>query len=156
MMIALPNADKSFTVTLFCRPEKTEKNFGIDALKNKEEVDKFFKKYFPDVYPKYMPTLMDDFFGKNPTPYNGLCTVKCYPYHYNATTVLVGDAAHAVVPFYGQGVNCGFEDVFVLNQLLDKHSDNFEKALQEYTKERHPNGGMENMCRVGNQNSCNS
>jgi kynurenine 3-monooxygenase len=143
MMIALPNADKSFTVTLFCRPEQTETNFGFDALKTKEQVDTFFKTYFSDVYPKYMPTLMDDFFGKNATPYCGLCTVKCYPYHYNRNTILIGDAAHAVVPFFGQGVNCGFEDVFVLNQLLDKNCDDFEKTLKEYTQARHPNGGKQ-------------
>lgn len=109
MMIALPNLDKSFTVTLFCRYEHTENNFGFDLLKTKDDVDKFFRKYFKDVYPDKMPTLMDDFFGENPTPFNNLITIKCYPHHC-LRTVIMGDAAHAglfnFLIFFNQIYSC--------------------------------------------------
>lgn len=114
MMIALPNIDGSFTCTLFF-PFEGEISFA--ALKDRDAVSRFFKEVFPDAVP-LMPTLLDDFFG-NPT--SSLVTVKCYPWSYSDKLLLLGDAAHAIVPFFGQGMNCGFEDCTVFNQLMDKH-----------------------------------
>lgn len=111
MMIALPNMDGSFTCTLFM-PMKG----GFDDIKTKEEVQAFFEKHFKDAIP-LMPTLVQDF-CENPT--GSLVTVKCYPWSFGGHLTMVGDAAHAIVPFFGQGMNASFEDVFVLNALLDK------------------------------------
>jgi kynurenine 3-monooxygenase len=131
MLIALPNLDGSFTCTLFV-PFEGEAAF--DDLNNEEQVKAYFDKYFPDTV-KLMPSLIQDFF-KNPT--SALVTVRCYPWHHE-NTVLLGDAAHAVVPFFGQGMNCGFEDVRVLDELMDKF-DNQEQLFSEYTRLRKENG----------------
>lgn len=134
MMIALPNFDGSFTCTLFLTHEGAEKSF--EHLKTKDDVLKFFHGEFPDAVP-LMPTLVDDFFT-NPT--SSLVTVKCYPWVFNNKIALIGDAAHAIVPFYGQGMNCGFEDCVVLNSLIDKHQEDWPKILQEYQILRKPDG----------------
>jgi len=134
MMIALPNLDGSFTCTLFLTHEGTEKSF--EQLKTKEDVLKFFNEEFPDAVP-LMPTLVDDFFT-NPT--SSLVTVKCYPWVFNNKIALIGDAAHAIVPFYGQGMNCGFEDCVVLNNLIEKHKEDWPKILKEYQTLRKPDG----------------
>ncbi len=84
-----------------------------------------------------MPELTDDFFAN---PDASLVMMKCYPWHYEDKLCLMGDAAHAIVPFYGQGMNCGFEDCTVLNRLLDDWGDDFSKVFPEYTKERRPAG----------------
>ena len=133
MMIALPNPDGNFTCTLFL-PFEGEKSFA--KLKTRDEVKKFFDEEFPDAVP-LMPTLQEDFFH-NPT--SSLVTVKCYPWVFDNRIALIGDAAHAIVPFYGQGMNCGFEDCVVLNELIDKHSENWEKILTEYQELRKPDG----------------
>ncbi|RKQ51214.1 kynurenine 3-monooxygenase [Roseivirga pacifica] len=130
MLIALPNLDKSFTVTLFF-PMKGQTSF--ETLSHKEAVQEFFEKEFADAT-ELMPTLVDDFFG-NPT--SGLVTVRCNPW-VKGKTALIGDAAHAIVPFYGQGMNAGFEDCFVLGQLLDKHEDLNRDLLKEYEALRIP------------------
>ena len=114
MMIALPNMDGNFTCTLFF-PFEGEKSFA--ALKTRDDVRKFFETEFPDAVP-LMPTLLDDYF-KNPVA--SLVTVKCFPWTFDNKVALIGDAAHAIVPFYGQGMNCGFEDCVVLNNLIEKH-----------------------------------
>lgn len=114
MMIALPNIDGSFTCTLFF-PFEGKESFA--TLTDKDNVNKFFKEQFPDAVP-VMPTLLEDFFG-NPT--SSLVTIRCYPWHIEDKFLLLGDAAHGVVPFYGQGMNCGFEDCTVLEQLMDKY-----------------------------------
>lgn len=111
MMIALPNMDGSYTCTLFM-PYKG----GFDTIKSKDDVIVFFQQHFSDALP-LMPTLTDDFMT-NPT--GSLVTVKCYPWSFGSHLTMVGDAAHAVVPFFGQGMNASFEDVFVLNALLEK------------------------------------
>ena len=111
MMIALPNLDGSFTCTLFM-PLKG----GFDQLTDAAKVKDFFNKQFADAVP-LMPTLVEDFFA-NPT--GSLITVKCYPWSFGGHMTMLGDAAHAIVPFFGQGMNASFEDVFVLNAELEK------------------------------------
>lgn len=133
MMIALPNPDGNFTCTLFL-PFEGEKSFN--NLKTKEEVSKFFNEEFPDAVP-LMPTLLDDFMN-NPT--SSLVTVKCFPWVFDNKIALIGDAAHAIVPFYGQGMNCGFEDCVVLNDLIDKYKENWDLILPEYQNLRKPDG----------------
>jgi kynurenine 3-monooxygenase len=131
MLIALPNPDGSFTLTLFF-PFKG--NPSLDMLQTKESVKLFFESIFPDAY-CLMPNLLEEFFH-NPT--SSLVTMKCYPWVRNKT-LLIGDAAHAIVPFYGQGMNAGFEDCRRLNQLLDSHQDDWEKVLPLFQEERKPN-----------------
>jgi kynurenine 3-monooxygenase len=133
MMIALPNPDGNFTCTLFL-PFEGEKSFA--NLKTREQVKTFFETEFGDAVP-LMPTLLDDF-ENNPT--SSLVTVKCYPWTFDNKIALIGDAAHAIVPFYGQGMNCGFEDCVVLNGLIDKHKENWPAILQEYEILRKPDG----------------
>jgi kynurenine 3-monooxygenase len=133
MMIALPNPDGNFTCTLFM-PFEGEKSFA--KLKTKEDVKKFFEEEFASAVP-LMPTLLDDFFN-NPT--SSLVTVKCFPWTFDHKIALIGDAAHAIVPFYGQGMNCGFEDCVVLNELIDKHGEDWTAILDEYQALRKPDG----------------
>ena len=131
MLIALPNMDGSFTCTLFF-PFEGEPSFA--SLTTKEKVKTFFEKTFADAVP-LMPSLEEDFFT-NPT--SSLVTVKCFPWVREDKFALIGDAAHAIVPFFGQGMNCGFEDCRVLNQLIDKHHDNWAAILNEYQTLRKP------------------
>jgi kynurenine 3-monooxygenase len=130
MLIALPNPDGSFTCTLFF-PFKGKPSFK--ALKDKTDVGDFFYHTFPDAH-KLMSSLLDDF-EENPT--SSLVTMKCYPWVRN-NTLLIGDAAHAVVPFYGQGMNAGFEDCRVLNEMLDKYQDDWDKVLVKFQELRKP------------------
>jgi len=111
MLIALPNLDGSFTCTLFLNYEG---KVSFDALQNEEAVQSFFKTYFPDVIP-VMPEYVSDFF-ENPT--SSLITIKCAPWNHGKQVMLLGDASHAIVPFYGQGMNSGFEDCFLFNEAL--------------------------------------
>jgi kynurenine 3-monooxygenase len=131
MMIALPNLDGSFTCTLFL---PFEGELAFDDLNNEAQVRAYFDTYFPDAV-KLMPTLIQDFF-KNPT--SALVTVRCFPWHHE-NAVLLGDAAHAVVPFFGQGMNCGFEDVRIFDELLDKFEDK-KQLFEEYSNLRKENG----------------
>lgn len=133
MMIALPNIDGSFTCTLFF-PYKGERSFS--SIKNEPDLMAFFKEVFPDAVP-LMPNLTQDYFS-NPT--GSLVTVKCFPWSYEGKSLLVGDASHAVVPFYGQGMNAGFEDITVLDQMLDKfEGDNWETLFETFERRRKPN-----------------
>eukprot|EP00002_Diphylleia_rotans_P010931 TRINITY_DN2164_c0_g1_i1.p1 TRINITY_DN2164_c0_g1~~TRINITY_DN2164_c0_g1_i1.p1 ORF type:complete len:486 (-),score=108.05 TRINITY_DN2164_c0_g1_i1:129-1586(-) len=129
MMIALPNQDKSFTVTLFM-PWKI-----FDSLNTDEKVTEFFQTYFPSAIP-LMPTLLEDY-RRNPA--GALVTVKCEPFHFEDKAVLLGDSAHAVVPFYGQGMNCGFEDVFVFDQIWEQYNGDLSKVLPAFSVSRKPN-----------------
>ncbi len=131
MLIALPNMDGSFTCTLFF-PFEGESSFA--SLDTKEKVKTFFKKTFTDAE-KLMPKLENDFFN-NPT--SSLVTVKCFPWIREDKFALIGDAAHAIVPFFGQGMNCGFEDCSVLNSLIDKHKEDWTNILSEYQESRKP------------------
>jgi kynurenine 3-monooxygenase len=143
MMIALPNPDGNFTCTLFL-PFEGEKSFA--NLNTREAVKKFFDEEFSTAVP-LMPTLLDDFMN-NPT--SSLVTVKCYPWTFDDKIALIGDAAHAIVPFYGQGMNCGFEDCVVLNSLIDKHGDNWPALLHEYQELRKPDADAIADLAVGN------
>ncbi|HEY9007061.1 MAG TPA: NAD(P)/FAD-dependent oxidoreductase [Ohtaekwangia sp.] len=128
MMIALPNPDGSFTCTLFL-PFEGDVSFA--SLTSDLAIKNFFATNFPDAT-KLMPSLLQDF-NQNPT--SSLVTMKCFPWVRNKT-LLIGDAAHAIVPFYGQGMNAGFEDCRILNALLNRHHDDWEKVLQEFQQER--------------------
>lgn len=132
MLIALPNLDGSFTCTLFF-PYSGKDSFA--SIRSRKDCRDFFKRVFPDVLPM-MPTLEDDFFA-NPT--GSLVTVKCFPWTYQDSACLIGDAAHAVVPFYGQGMNCGFEDCTVLDQLMNHYKDDWKRILPAFEKSRKPN-----------------
>jgi len=118
MLIALPNLDGSFTVTLFL--SYTEGEYNFSNLTTPEKVIEFFEKYFKDAL-ALMPHLPEEFF-KNPT--SPLGTVKCSPWHYRGKTLLMGDAAHAIVPFYGQGMNASFEDVVEFDTVLNEADEN--------------------------------
>lgn len=136
MLIALPNTDGSFTCTLFL---EFEGNPSFEMLKTEAGVHAFFDRYFPDAK-ALMPTLMEDFFH-NPT--SSLVLIRCNPWVYNHKIALIGDAAHAIVPFYGQGMNCGFEDCSVLNDILNEHTQpdgtvHWQRALQQYQQSRIP------------------
>ncbi len=133
MMIALPNPDGNFTCTLFL-PFEGEKSFS--NLKTDKQVEEFFKSEFSDAF-TLMPTLISDF-KTNATA--SLVTVKCSPWVFDNKIGLIGDAAHAIVPFYGQGMNCGFEDCVVLNELIEKHNDNWDIIFPEYEQLRKPDG----------------
>ena len=133
MLIALPNIDGSFTCTLFF-PYNGDPSFA--SLKTKEEVMNFFEKTFADTV-TLIPTLAEDFFN-NPTA--SLVTIKCFPWVKDDQFALIGDAAHAIVPFFGQGMNSGFEDCLVLNSLMEKHADDWTKILPEYQLLRKPDG----------------
>lgn len=130
MVIALPNLDGSFTVTLFLSYAEGEYNFN--NLTTPEIVTEFFQKEFPDAL-ELMPNLIEDFF-ENPTAPLG--TVKCSPWHFKGNTLLMGDAAHAIVPFYGQGMNASFEDVVEFDKVLDENLDNWEAVFTTYEKSR--------------------
>lgn len=130
MLIALPNLDGSFTVTLFLSYNEGEYNFN--NLTSEEKITEFFEFQFPDAL-NLIPSIKDEFFN-NPT--GALGTVKCSPWHYQNKTLLMGDAAHAIVPFYGQGMNASFEDVTVFDTVLDKHEGNWEQVFKIFEKER--------------------
>ncbi|GAL81489.1 kynurenine 3-monooxygenase [Algibacter lectus] len=130
MLIALPNLDGSFTVTLFLSYSEGEYNF--DNLTTPERVETFFHKEFPDAL-ELMPNLTQDFF-ENPTA--ALGTVKCSPWHYKSNTLLMGDAAHAIVPFYGQGMNAAFEDVVEFDAILDDHEGDWQTVFERYENHR--------------------
>lgn len=130
MLIALPNIDGSFTVTLFF-PFEGEKSFA--TIKTDNEVAAFFSEVFPDAMAN-MPTLLEDF---KTNPASSMMTVKCYPWVKNKT-LIIGDASHAIVPFYGQGMNSGFEDCRVLNDMLNAHNDDWDKVLPLFQAERKP------------------
>ena len=132
MMIALPNPDGSFTCTLFWQFEG-ERSFA--TTKTDDDIRRFFDDEFPDAVP-LMPTLLEDF-KTNPT--GSLVTIRCAPWFFKDKVVLVGDAAHAVVPFYGQGMNAAFEDCVVLDECLLKFPDNRQRAFAEYFGRRKEN-----------------
>jgi len=134
MMIALPNRDGSFTCTLFW-PFAGEHSFERLDPPNPAAIEAFFREHYPDAAP-LMPTLARDF-AINPT--SSLVTVRCSPWRAGGKVCLVGDAAHAIVPFYGQGMNAAFEDCLVLARCLDTHPTDHAAALAEYQDQRKPN-----------------
>jgi kynurenine 3-monooxygenase len=133
MMIALPNPDGSFTCTLFWE-FKGPRSF--ESTTTDDEVYNFFREEFPDAVP-LMPALLEDF-KNNPT--GSLVTIRCAPWFYQDKIALVGDAAHAVVPFYGQGMNAAFEDCVVLDECLAQFPQDRQRAFAEYFSRRKENG----------------
>lgn len=133
MLIALPNLDGSYTCTLFA-PFEGEESF--ENLNTSEDIQSYFQRIFPDFAP-LIPDLSEQFFT-NPT--SSLAIMRTYPWHVNDKALLIGDAAHATVPFYGQGMNCGLEDCRVLDELLDKHENNLKDCFEEYSRIRKPDG----------------
>src|SRR5713101_7083806 len=132
MMIALPNPDGSFTCTLFWEFEGPR---SFATTKTDDGIRRFFEEEFPDAVP-LMPNLLDDF-RNNPT--GSLVTIRCAPWFYKDGVALVGDAAHAVVPFYGQGMNAAFEDCVVLDECLEKFPHDRHRAFAEYFERRKVN-----------------
>lgn len=133
MLIALPNTDGSFTCTLFM-PFEGENSF--EALKDDASVKTFFEKNFADAIP-LMPDYAEQFRNN---PVASLITTRISKWHHEDKSALIGDAAHAIVPFYGQGMNAGFEDCTVLNRLIDQHGEDWNLILKEYERMRRPNG----------------
>ena len=133
MLIALPNEDGSFTCTLFMPYDNHE--YAFNKLTNDTLVDAFFKNVFPDFH-AIMPNLIENW---HMHPLSSLAIVRCYPWTHGKTA-LMGDSAHATVPFYGQGMNAGFEDCTVLWDLMKKHNEDWEKVFSEYQQTHKPNG----------------
>lgn len=133
MLIALPNADGSFTCTLFL-PFEGETSF--EKLTGDDAVTAFFRRYFSDAVP-HMPTLLEDF-RTNPTA--SLITVKCAPWQWQNRILLIGDAAHAIVPFYGQGMNAGFEDCTILDAMHDELGSDWSKIIPQFARQRKADG----------------
>lgn len=131
MMIALPNREGSFTVTCFWPYDGPH---GFAQLTNETLLRAYFEATFPDAVP-LMPTLVEDYF-KNPT--SDLVTIRCRPWHIGDKVVLIGDSAHAIVPFYGQGANAAFEDCVVLAETLAEFPNDRARALAEYEHRRKP------------------
>ncbi|MEO5945949.1 MAG: NAD(P)/FAD-dependent oxidoreductase [Chitinophagaceae bacterium] len=140
MLIALPNLDKTFTCTLFfpfeARPDAKggRGELSFDKINTEEKIKQFFTTNFADVVP-LMPDYVNEFFS-NPT--SSLVTVKCFPWVREDKFAVIGDAAHALVPFFGQGMNCGFEDCRILDELIEKNADDWHKILSDYQTLRKP------------------
>ena len=132
MLMGLSNLDGTFTCTLFM-PFVGENSF--ENLKTEGDLVAFFETFFPDTK-TVLPDLVVDFF-KNPT--SNLVMTKCYPWTFEDKVALIGDSAHAIVPFYGQGMNAGFEDITVLNDMIEKYGDDWKSIFLEYQKARKPN-----------------
>ena len=132
MLIGLPNVDGTFACILFLPFQGAD---SFERLSTHSEVEQFFQTRFPDVVP-LMPNLSENFFA-NPT--GAMVTIKCSPWHVDDRALLLGDAAHAIVPFFGQGINCGFEDCTVLLDLLDRHDADWERVLPEFEQSRKAN-----------------
>jgi kynurenine 3-monooxygenase len=129
MLIALPNVDGTFTCTLFLPFEGAD---SFENLRTDLQVMDFFMTYFPDAVP-LMPTLLENF-SANAT--SSLVTVRCSPWLYQNRVLLLGDAAHAIVPFFGQGMNAGFEDCTILDDLLSQHGEDWDTVLPLFNAQR--------------------
>ena len=132
MLIALPNEDGSFTCTLFMAFEGDQ---SFEQLKTDADIRTFFESNFPD-FTRLMPDVVENY---KRHPLSSMVIIKCYPWTHGKA-VLIGDAAHAIVPFYGQGMNAGFEDCTVMWELMEKHGDDWDTILDEYQKLRKPDG----------------
>jgi kynurenine 3-monooxygenase len=132
MLIALPNVDGTFACILFL-PFEGQDSFA--QLTSPSLVREFFQSRFPDAF-SLMPQLEENFFA-NPT--GAMVTVKCSPWHAKHNALLLGDAAHAIVPFFGQGINCGFEDCTVLLELIEVHAPDWERVFHDFELARKAN-----------------
>ncbi len=133
MLIALPNPDGSFTCTLFF-PNEGEPSF--ESLDTVAKARAFFAEKFGDAL-ALMPNFDKDW---EENPDSSLVIIRCFPWTRNGKVALIGDASHAIVPFYGQGMNAGFEDCFVLDRLIDEYGDDWEALFKAYEIERKPDG----------------
>jgi len=134
MMMGLANQDGGFTGTLFM-PHSGE--FSFDGIKDEKDLKRFFEAHFADAIPM-LPDLTEQYFRN---PQSNLAIIRCGPWTHKDKVALIGDAAHAIVPFYGEGMNSGYEDCKVLNDLLNEHGDdNWGVVLDTYGKMRKPNG----------------
>jgi kynurenine 3-monooxygenase len=143
MLIALANNDGSFTCTLFM-PHQDHK-YSFDKLTSKEKVNDFFKEVFPDFY-EMSPDVADEW---EKHPLSSLAIVRCHPW-VAGKVALMGDSAHATVPFYGQGMNAGFEDCTVMSDLIQKHGADWKTIFEEYNRERKPDGDALQDLSLGN------
>ena len=132
MLLGNPNKDDSITGSLFI---PTHGPYSFDQLQTEAEVTVFFKKYFADVY-QAMPNLVGEFFAH---PMGNLSTVQCSSWFLHDNCLLIGDAAHGIVPFFGQGMNSSFEDCRILNELLDQYQDDWEKIMPAFSSTRSAN-----------------
>jgi len=136
MMIGLPNQDSSFTVTLFMPTDV------FASIQDADSLIQFFQENFRDSISLIgADNLIKTYFANSALP---LVSVKCFPYNVSSSALIMGDAAHAMVPFYGQGMNCGMEDCLVLEDSLDLVPESLEGALNHYSKTRNPDA--EAMC----------
>ena len=129
MIIALPNLDGSFTLTMF---HPYEGHAGFSTLNSKEKLAAFFNENYADLLP-FIPHYQDEYFEN---PVGTLGTIKCYPWQAYGKSLIMGDASHAIVPFYGQGMNASFEDVRIFMELLDQIGDDWEKLFKEFQDQR--------------------
>jgi kynurenine 3-monooxygenase len=129
MLIALPNIDGTFACILFLPFEGPD---SFEHLTTHSAIDAFFRQHFPDAI-RLMPALAVNFFA-NPT--GAMVTIKCSPWHVGGRVLLLGDSAHAIVPFFGQGINCGFEDCTVLLELLDRHGADWTRIFSDFERQR--------------------
>lgn len=143
MLIALPNTDGSFTGTLFF-PFEGELSF--DRIRTEDEIQSFFRSTFPDLVP-LIPDITQQFLNH---PVSALVTVKCFPWIRDDKFSLIGDAAHAIVPFFGQGMNAGFEDCRVLNGLMEEYGDDWSAILSKFQSLRKPDADAIADLAVGN------
>jgi kynurenine 3-monooxygenase len=131
MLIALPNTDKSFTCTLFMPFEGEQ---GFEQLQSETAILDFFRAHFADTIP-LMPRLIAEF---QHNPVSALATMRCAPWHFGPKVLLLGDAAHAIVPFFGQGMNAGFEDCTLLDALLDTYPEDWQTIIPKFSEQRIP------------------
>ena len=137
MMMGLANQDGGFTGTLFMPNTHTDQAPGFDVVRTGEQARRFFGEHFPDAIP-IAPDIVDQYLRN---PQSSLVIIRCAPWQVNGRVALIGDAAHAIVPFYGEGMNAGYEDCKVLNDLLNEYGDdNWAEVLTRYAAERKPNG----------------
>ncbi|NNE27601.1 MAG: FAD-dependent monooxygenase [Saprospiraceae bacterium] len=125
MMIALPNLDASFTVTLFMRFDGPN---GFDTIQSDDQIHALFDKNFKNVK-NFFPDLIHEY---RTNPSSSLGTIRCYPWQIDGQFLLIGDAAHAIVPFYGQGMNCSFEDCLILDRCIDADEGNWDAILKNF------------------------
>ncbi|WP_133139060.1 FAD-dependent oxidoreductase [Legionella genomosp. 1] len=143
LLLGNPNTDDSITGSLFL-PQQGKNSFS--ELDNELKVNQFFKAAFPDAFTA-MPDLIGEFFGH---PTGNMSTIQCEPWHYQDHCLLIGDAAHGIVPFFGQGMNCGFEDCRMLDHLLNQYQDDWSKVMPAFFKTRKPNTDAVSMMSMDN------
>ena len=137
MLMGLANQDGGFTGTLFMPNTHTENTPGFDTVKTEDQAKSFFREHFADSVPM-VPDIVEQYLRN---PQSSLAIIRCNPWTINGKVALIGDAAHAIIPFYGEGMNAGYEDCKVLNDLLNEHGDdNWPAVLAAYGKARKPNG----------------